>query len=65
MAVFRTVVCEWIGDDEGCRHPKMYGKSYCETHYDRIYESYLPEMADYIINKELNENRSLAQHKSK
>jgi hypothetical protein len=43
----------------------MLGKSYCEHHYNRIYDSYLPEMADYIINKELNENRTLAQYKSK
>jgi len=46
-------VCAWKGDGEGCRHPTMYGKSYCETHHDRIYLKLLPEMANYIIEKEL------------
>jgi hypothetical protein len=46
-------VCTWIGDGEKCRHPTIYGKSYCELHHDRIYLILLPEMADYIINQEL------------
>ena len=58
-------VCKWVGDGEGCRHPTIFGKAYCENHYERMYESYLPEMADYIINKELNENRSLAKSTTK
>ncbi len=48
-----VTVCTWIGDGEGCRHPVMVGKSYCETHHDRVYLVMYPEMADYIINKEL------------
>ena len=47
-------VCVWVGDGEGCRHPTMYGKSYCEQHQDRMYITLLPEMAEYIIEKELN-----------
>ena len=58
-------VCKWVGDGEGCRHPTIFSKAYCELHYDRIYDTYLPEMADYIINKELNENRSLAKSTAK
>lgn len=58
-------VCKWVGEGEGCRHPTIFGKAYCENHYERMYESYLPEMADYIINKELNENRSLAKSTTK
>ena len=58
-------VCKWVGEGEGCRHPTIFGKAYCENHYERMYESYLPEMADYIINKELNENRSLAKSATK
>ncbi len=58
-------VCKWEGDGEGCRHPTIFGKAYCEHHYERMYETYLPEMADYIINKELNENRSLAKSATK
>lgn len=50
-------VCAWIGDKEGCRHPTVYGKSYCETHYDRMYITLFSEMADYIIEKELTLNR--------
>jgi len=49
----QTVVCQWIGDGEHCRQPTMLGKSYCEDHHSRIYLTILPEMADYIINKEL------------
>jgi hypothetical protein len=46
-------ICLWIGEGERCRHPTVYGKSYCEEHYDRIYDVYLPEMANYIIEQEL------------
>jgi hypothetical protein len=45
--------CSWIGEGEGCRHPTMFGKSYCERHHDRVYLTFLPEMADYVINKEV------------
>lgn len=50
-----NIMCRWIGDGEGCRHPAMYGKSYCETHHDRVYLVMFPEMADYILNKELKD----------
>jgi hypothetical protein len=48
-------VCRWIGEGEGCRHPTIYGKSYCEKHHDRMYLVVLPEMADYILNQELKD----------
>jgi hypothetical protein len=54
-------VCKWVGDGEGCRHPTIYGKAYCEQHHERMYDTYLPEMADYVLNKELNANRTLAE----
>lgn len=47
-------ICQWVGDGEGCHHPAIYRKSYCERHYKRMYISFLPEMADYILEKELN-----------
>jgi len=47
-------ICRWIGDGEKCRHPAMLGKSYCERHHDRVYLTMPPEMADYIIEKELS-----------
>ena len=50
----QSIICVWIGDGEFCRHPKMYGKSYCEVHQDRVYTTFLPEMATYIIEKELD-----------
>ena len=50
-------VCTWIGDGAGCRRPTMLGKSYCELHFDRIYLKLFPEMADYIIEKELDEEK--------
>jgi hypothetical protein len=50
----KSFICTWIGDGEGCRHPTMFGKSYCEVHHDRMYTTFLPEMANYIIEKELN-----------
>jgi len=47
-------ICTWIGNDEGCRHPTIYGKSYCEKHYDRMYLTLFPEMATFIIEQELD-----------
>jgi len=58
-------VCVWHGSGEGCRHPTIYGKSYCEKHYERIYESYYTEIADYIIDKELNENSTFDKYSQK
>jgi hypothetical protein len=48
-------ICQWIGEGEKCHHPTIYGKSYCEKHHDRVYLTLLPEMATYIIEKELKE----------
>lgn len=45
--------CLWIGEGERCNCLAAYSKSYCEMHYNRIYDVYLPEMATYIIEKEL------------
>ena len=53
MEEIQIQICKWIGDGERCRHPTIFGKAYCEKHYDRMYISFLPEMADYIIEKEL------------
>lgn len=50
-----SVTCLWVGDGNGCRHPAMYGKSYCEVHHNRVYLTMFPEMADYIIEKELKD----------
>jgi hypothetical protein len=50
-----TKICTWIGcDNEKCLHPAIPYKSYCATHYDRMFLILLPEMADYIIEQELN-----------
>lgn len=46
-------VCVWHGDGEGCRQPAMLGKSYCEEHHARVYLTLYPEMANYIIDREL------------
>lgn len=53
----QIVVCQWIGDGEHCRHPTMLGKSYCEKHHERMYLTLLPEMADYLIEKELSNDQ--------
>jgi hypothetical protein len=47
-------ICAWIGEGEQCRHPTIFGKSYCETHHERVYLTLFPEMATYIIEQELN-----------
>ncbi len=47
--------CEWVGDNEGCSNLVVHGKSYCQKHQDRIYLKVLPEMADFIIDKEVND----------
>ena len=51
-------ICTWIGDGEFCKHNSILGHSYCERHHDRMYIILLPEMADFIIDKELKENTS-------
>lgn len=48
-----NIVCRWIGEGEGCRHPTIYGKSYCEKHHERVYLITTNEIADYILEKEL------------
>jgi hypothetical protein len=52
-----TAKCEWIGEDEGCNKTAIPAKSYCATHYERIYLTVLPEMATYIVEKELKNDR--------
>jgi hypothetical protein len=44
--------CTWIGDGEKCSNPCIENKSYCEKHYNRMYEIMPPEMADFILDKE-------------
>jgi hypothetical protein len=61
MNTQKIQVCKWVGDGEGCRHPTIFGKAYCEKHHDRMYTTFLPEMADYVIEKELNANRAVAK----
>jgi hypothetical protein len=51
----KPTICTWIGDGEKCHHPTIYGKSYCETHHDRMYLTMPPEMANYILEKELKD----------
>lgn len=46
-------VCQWIGLGEGCVRLTPYGKSYCDDHIGRIYLNLLPEMANYIVDKEV------------
>ena len=53
MIEANSSVCLWIGDGEGCRQPTLLGKSYCECHNKLMYMTLLPEMAQYIIDKEL------------
>lgn len=55
--------CAWVGEGEGCKHLPLHGKSYCQSHNNRMYSKYLPEMADYVINKELNDNKALVKFK--
>ena len=52
----KTQVCTWVGEGEGCRLPTIYGKSYCESHHDRVYTKLFSEMATYMIEKELESN---------
>jgi len=51
----KLTVCTWIGEGEKCHHPTIFGKSYCEKHHDRVYLTLLPEMATYILEKELKD----------
>ena len=46
--------CSWVGDGENCNNLPIVGKNYCQRHYNRVYMTIYPEMADYIIEKEQN-----------
>lgn len=50
--------CTWIGEGEYCYQTVISGKSYCKKHYDRIYLKLFSEMADFILEKELDGSRS-------
>jgi hypothetical protein len=45
--------CKWVGAGEKCKNHTLPDKSYCDKHYERVYTVMLPEMANYIIEKEL------------
>ena len=47
-------ICKWIGDGEMCKNHSLYRKSYCERHYILVYDVYLTEMADYVLDKEVD-----------
>jgi len=47
--------CKWIGEGEGCKAHTLPKKSYCQRHYVRVYDVYLTEMADYVLDKETKE----------
>lgn len=51
----KSTICLWIGEGEHCHHPTIFGKSYCETHHERMYLTLLPEMATYILDKEVKD----------
>lgn len=45
--------CTWIEHNTHCDKKCLPNKSYCEAHYRRAVTVYTPEMADYVIEKEL------------
>lgn len=49
-----VVSCKWIGDGEGCNRLAMPEKCYCETHHARVYDVYPRKMAEFIIEKEID-----------
>jgi len=59
----KSLVCVWIGSGENCRCPAQFGGFYCEEHHERIYTAMPPEMADYIIDKELEALLRQHQHR--
>lgn len=48
--------CKWIGEGEGCSNLCLPKKSYCLRHHIRIYDTYLSEMAEYILDIEISSN---------
>lgn len=44
--------CLWIGDGERCDSDALIDKNYCKIHYDRVYTTMYPEMAEYIIERQ-------------
>jgi len=58
--------CKWIGEGEKCAKASLPGKAYCARHHERVYLTLLPEMATYIIEKELKpvDVKALPPHNS-
>ena len=56
--MLRIQVCQWVEDGDVCRQPTLFGKSYCETHHSRVYLTVPTEMADYLIDQELDSDRN-------
>lgn len=48
--------CQWIEGDAFCKCPAIPSKSYCITHHKQVYLTLPAEMADYIIEKELQQD---------
>lgn len=48
--------CQWSGNLYSCCTEPVFKKSYCKSHYFRVYVELTPEMADYILNKEIVDN---------
>ncbi len=46
--------CQWIEDRCQCEKKPLFGKSYCQAHYNRVYMDITPEMAEYLVEKEVS-----------
>lgn len=49
----KVLTCEWIEDNTRCCRPAKNRKPYCEVHHNRAYMTLQPEMADYLLEKEI------------
>ena len=59
---FRAVSCEWIGEeDERCRMPNIFGKSYCKHHYHRVFRTTSDEEYEKEVEVNIKESCELGK----
>lgn len=57
---YKPTICEWIGpNNERCDCKVIKGKSYCKTHYPRVFKVISEEEFEEFTEQQLEESEDL------